>query len=339
MASANPSQRRLRQALVLVLVSVVVLSTGVGLVWWESAKSSRTEQSGPVIANWDALAPEVRQIRVQTRDQTFDLERQDGRWLMPSRGGYRVDDARIADLDQAMRDLQYESSMTRNPAMFERLSLGDPADGGEGIRLTILSGEGAVLADLIMGRSRGEDGVYLRPAGGPRAYAASGTMPALADPGYWLGLEFMNLDPGSVARSRVVPSEGTGYELARAGLSARNFDLRSPRGYTMTTAGAANGVAVAGARVRFRDVRPAAVQDDLPSASHAAVMFSGLAYSYTFYPEGRRYWARLEITAVSNDVEERARRLTRMTDGWEFEVSEDAYERMTRPISIFAAPG
>lgn len=331
-----PSSRRTRIALGVMVTSLVVLGSGLGLIWRDAGLSARPDVSGPVVENWTDVAGSVRQIRVETAETSFTLERYDSGWRMPSRGGYPVDDTRIAALDETLSSLSYEAAMTRNEEMFERLSLGDPADGGGGTRLTVTGEGGQVLTDLIIGETRGEDEVYIRPTGGPRAYRVRGQFPDLDDAGRWLGLDFMNLDPESIARARVVPITGPGYELARAGFSARNFDLRNPRTYTLSTTGSANGVAVSGARVRFRDVRPAADIVALPVASHAGVTFSGLAYVYAIYPEDGRYWVRLDIQAVSDDVEERANRLSGIVEGWEFEISADAFERMTRPIENFA---
>lgn len=336
--SSTPAQKRLRIALIIGLAGLAALIIGIGAVWRDASLNARPDVSGPVLPGWSAAAPRAERIEIVGPDGLFSLERTDQGWVMPGRGGYRVRPERIAELDSALSGLRYSAAMTRDPDKYARLGLVAPDQGGEAVRLTVSDGGGTVLADLLFGGERGEDGLYLRAPGGERAYAAAGTMPDLDAVDRWLGLDFFDLDPARVARAQVTPESGPGYSLAKAGLSARNFDLREPRGWRLVTSGAGNGVAVAGARVRFRDVRPAGTLEGEPVAAHAAVTFDGIAYAYTFYDAGEARWARLEVSAAADDARERAAHLEALSQGWAFEVSADAYERMTRPLDQLAEP-
>lgn len=257
---------------------------------------------------------------------------------MPSRGGYPVRAERIAELDEALAALSYRRAMTRDPDKFPRLGLGDPLAGGDGVRLAVIDASGEALTRLVVGERRDGGGVYLRPVGAERAFAADGDLPELGDPGRWLGLEFWDIDPSAVARARIRPETGPTWFVQRAGLASRNYDLMEPDGWSLITGGAANGVATAGARLRFRDVKPAGEVDGAFVARHAGVTFSGIAYTFDFVAEGEARWALIEVEARADDAAERAERLRRLTEGWAFRVSQDAYERLTRPLAGVAEP-
>lgn len=338
-AALTPMRRRRRQAVLAAGAAGLLLAAGALAIWRDSAAGAPPQVSGLVAPQWSAQANEAARIDITTANGAFSLQRDGETWVMPSRGGYMVRPARIAALDAALSELRLERAMTRDPDKFARLGVDDPESGGAGVRLTVRDGEGGVLASLVAGRER-EDGAgaYIRLSDRTRAYAVSGALPDLGDPGVWLGLDFWDLDPASVARARITPERGPAWFVQRAGIGQRNHELMEPRGWSLITGGAANGVATAGARLRFRDVRPAETLSGEPAASHAAVTFSGLAYRFDFIAEGDTRWAVIEVEAVADDAEARAARLSDMTQGWAFQVSDDAYERLTRPLDQVAEP-
>lgn len=324
--------RRARRAFMIAALGFGLLLAGAAALVLDTSRGARPDVSGPVLPGWRGMAGEAAFMEVITPDTMFRVERGEAGWTMPSRGNYPVRAEFLAELDAGLAGLQYAGALTRDPARHDRLGVGDPAEGGTGTRLTIVDSRHMVLASLIIGDARGEDGVYLRPASGQRAFAAQGTLPGLGEPGRWLGLDFFNLDPARVARAFIVPETGPAYILEREAPSLRNFELTSPRTWQLITAGAANGVAGAGARVRFRDVGEGATPASRPAALHRATTFDGLTYEYRFYRVEGAIRAYISADAANHDTMDEAARLRAATEGFWFEVSEDAFERMTRPL-------
>ncbi len=333
------SERRLKHALFAGAGAAVLVVAGVVSITLDAQRASAPQVSGPVLPGWSAQASDAAAIEIIAADGPFRMIRTEAGWVMPSRGDYPVRAERIAALDAALSTLRFERAMTRDPDKFDRLSLGDPLEGGEGVRVIVLDDAGERLADLVAGRTQADgDGVYVRPAERARAFAASGDLPPLADPGVWLGLDFWSFEPSAIARARIEPESGEVYFVQRAGVAQRNYELLEPADYRLITGGAANGVATAGARLRFRDVRPAQDLDGSFVARHVGATFSGLAYRFDFIAEGEERWAVISVEAVADDAEPRAERLRGFTDGWAFLVSDDAYERLTRPLDQLAEP-
>lgn len=338
--SVNPLHtRRLRLAAVAGASAAAVFAAGLVSITLDARSASVPAVAGPVLADWSARAAQAATIEITAADTQFRLTRTEDGWVMPSRGDYPVSAERIAELDDALSQLRFERAMTRDAEKFDRLGLGDPLADGQGVRLTVLDENDAVLADLIAGAAQADgDGVYIRPVAGVRAFAARGVLPPLADPGVWLGLNFWDFEPSAVARARIEPERGEAYFVQRAGMAQRNYELMTPDTHRLITGGAANGVAVAGARLRFRDVRPAQNLEGAFVARHVGATFSGLAYRFDFIAEGEERWALISVEALADDAEDRADRLRAFTQGWAFQVSEDAYERLTRPLDQLAEP-
>jgi len=324
--------RRARRAFAIGAVGAVLLAAGCIVLVADAGRSTRPDVSGPVLPGWSDIAASATSIEIISPDTMFRMERGEAGWTMPSRGEYPVRAQYLADLDAGLASLTYAAALTRDPDRFDRLGVDDPETGGDGTRLTILDGQGDTLTSLVIGNARGEDGLYLRPASSNRAYAAQGNLPDISDPGRWLGLDFFNIDPARVGRAYIVPETGPAYILERDNPATRNFSLISPRTWQLITAGAANGVANAGSRVRFRDVGETEGDPGQPVSLHRASTFDGLTYEYRFYRVDGVIRAHINVDAGNHDVMDEAARLRRNLDGFWFAVSDDAYERMTRPL-------
>ncbi len=333
----NLRTHRLRISLGAGFAAAVLMAVGVGSIVMDAQRASLPDVSGPVLPDWIENASNAASIEIMGPQTQFRLTRTEAGWVMPSRGNYPVRAEQIAALDAALSTLRFERAMTGDAQKYGRLGLSDPLSGGNGTRLIILDEAENRLADLFVGRTQNDgEGVYVRPANRGRAFAASGALPALTDPATWLGLNFWAFEPSAIARARIEPETGQAYFVQRAGVAQRNYELLDPSGYRLITGGAANGVATAGARLRFRDARPSETLEGSVVAGHAGATFSGLAYRFDFIAEDEARWAVITVQALSDDAEPRAERLTEITDGWAYQVSEDAYERLTRPLDQLA---
>lgn len=329
--------RRAQRALLVAIGGLVLLAAGTAALIMDSGRGARPAVDGPVLPGWSSIAGNAALIEIITPDTMFRMERGETGWTMPSRGHYPVRPEYLAELDAGLESLRYAAALTRDPERYDRLGVDDPETGRAGTRLTILDSDGMRLASLVVGNARGEDGLYIRPAESERAFAVDGSLPDIADPGRWLGLDFFNIEPSRIGRAYVVPEQGPAYILERDGPATRNFELVSPRTWQLITAGAANGVASAGARVRFRDAGEAQADGSRPVALHRATTFDGLTYEYSFYRSDDMIRARITIDAANHDVMDEAAVLRRYVEGFWFAVSADAYERMTRPLEQAAA--
>ncbi|MCW5724455.1 MAG: DUF4340 domain-containing protein [Maricaulaceae bacterium] len=337
--SAAADRKRLRQALAAGAAGALALLAGLVLVWRDAAQSAPAEMAGRVLPGFPEQAEAVARYEIKGAAGGFAVVRGAGDgWTLPERGGYPAAAARAERLAAFLHGLEYEGARTRDPARLDRLGLGDPADGGEGVRVRALDARGRALADIVIGRAWGEAGVYVRFAGDSQVYAARGARPDAGSIGDWMALDFVSLGPDAIIRARVRPEAGPAYVLERPGLSARNFVLAEPQGWTLMTAAAGDGVGGALARIRFRDVRPAQQLTGAFAARHEAETFDGLRVILDIHAEGGERWATVSARAAAPAAEARAEALAARAQGWAYLLSDLSAERLTRPLARLADP-
>ena len=335
----GPFKRRRDLALTTLGLGLALIAWGLISIWMDEQRAQTPNVSGPVFENWSSVSDRADRIEIMSRASMFALERQDAGWVMPSRANYQVEPTQIAALDDLIGQMQLERAMTRDPRKLDRLGLGDPSDGGTGLRVRVLDSANDELVAFVLGDAqRDGSGVYLRRADEARAYAVTGEHRDLTDLSRWLGLDFWSLDASAIARAEIRSEDGQDWIVDRASLAQRSFSLVAPQDWRLITSGAANGVASAGAQLRFRDVRPRESLSGAIVAQHVATTFSGLVYQFDFVAENEERWVVITARALNSDADARAEHLNGITRGWAYLVSDDAYERLTRALNQVAEP-
>lgn len=335
-------RKRLKQLGLTGGVAAAVLAGSVVAGVLDARQAWRPDVSGPVLAGWSETVGDTARIEIRSADDHFNLTRNGGIWVMPSRDGHPVNPARIADLDRLLGSLSYDGVRTADPAKHARLGLAEPGESGAGTRVTLSAADGTALADLVLGDMRAGR-IYVRFPDNDRTYAALPgpliqDMPDIFLADRWLDLDFIELGRSNIARTVIRPESGPTYVLERASPTSRNFALRSPAGWQPITAGAGNGPGASLSRLRFRDVRSADRLGGDIVASHSAETFEGLRVRMDIIAMGDTRWAMVSAEALSDDAEADAAALNARTQGWAYLLSDLSADRLLRPLDGIADP-
>src|SRR5262249_17817714 len=150
---------------------------------------------------------------------------------------------------------------------------------------------GGPLADWIFGATR-EGGAFIRRPGEMQTYAATGDIPDMASPAFWMDLDFLKLERVDIAQTTITPEDGPAYSLVRGAPAASDFGVTAAAdGMELITAGAANGPGGAMAELRFLDVEPRDFVTGEPAGRHTARTFDGLEITLEVFRDGEDAWA------------------------------------------------
>jgi Domain of unknown function (DUF4340) len=328
--SQGPNQKRARAALVLVVMAVVAVVLAGGSILLQRATIGQPVITGKFLPEIAADMPQVRTIKIETKNDTYNLVRRGTKWVMPERGDYPVSEAAMSGLAKGLSELTYKDKRTSDPTQFARLGVDRPSDESDGTMITIKGGSGQIIDSFHIGQ-KGEV-MFGRLAGMNDVFELGGKLPELRGAAAWLDLKVVDMNPETIASvSGQLQGEGR-YDI-----------VRRPDGGFAPVGGVANVTATTAAIALTKwapiDVIAASALTTDPIASHVTTLKSGVAVSVTAYEEEARNWVVLSAEATGAEGIETATTINQRTDGWAFELSDTDFADLTfKRAAIIGGP-
>ena len=227
------------------IVLAVVTVTTVAASW--IAVDKRYRQTVLEARGGEVVFPDLRGrmgsvavIEVGRAGAGFALERRGDGWSNAGLGGYPARVELVETVLSGIADLRYLEPKTARAALYPKLGVEDAGPGAGSTRLTLGDGDGAVLADLIVGKARprtanaDREGVYIRIPGRERAWLAEGALDVHRDAAGWSDREIADIDARSIRSLAVRHADGEVVDLHRAEPGDRKLTLRNlPAGATV----------------------------------------------------------------------------------------------------------
>jgi uncharacterized protein DUF4340 len=222
------------------------------------------------------------------------LEQQEARWRVRE-SEYAADAVKVRRLLIALSELKIAETKTADPARYAALGVEEPdAATATSVRVE-LDGLGAPTA-LIVGRSAGTQGSFVRRPGEAQVFAARPALDLARTPRDWMLRGFLDLASARIAAVEVARADGPAWRAERAGRAAEHFGVPNlPTGKELTSAGAADPAGSAFSNLEFDEVR--ATQPRVPGAKRHQVAvrcFDGLTVTLGADPGGEVHWLSVE---------------------------------------------
>ena len=322
---------RTRTAILLVLLAAGLFGAG----WYYGlAPASLTQQSatGPQAALvFPGLAPQLgsaARVAITSKGQTFTLARAGEGWGLAEHGSYPVLPDKLRELLTGLTELRLTEPRTSDPALLERLGLGDPASATSTATLVrVLDGNGRVLAELIVGHRRVRahgvvpESIYVRRPGENQTWLAEGRLPVDADQQVWLDRDIANIEAKRVA-SVVVHRGGAVLEFGRDGDKPA---LKAPAVHPKLDEYRVEDVFRSLENLTLTDVQPAAQEPGEQVGTATITLTDGTAVDVTVFgatkakadpgePAGKDIWTQFAVRGESDE----AKKLSARVKGWAY---------------------
>lgn len=268
----------------------ILAAVAVGLVILMFALE--TDDTGPA-ADGGRLLPGLadaavglEEIRVQGpgADDDVTLRRDGDAWTVAERDGYPADMATLRQLVLALAEAEIVEAKTADPASYERLGVGDPAEGGSGAKVT-LEGGGESYAVILGDPARG-DYRYARVAGDARSALIDRNPDLPDDVAGWLEDTLVDIPAGEIRRVRIAHADGETIVIGKDDVEQTDFTvLDIPEGRELQYATVANGIGGALAGLTLDDVRSAPAEPAEPDATTVYETFDGTTVTVTVRAE------------------------------------------------------
>lgn len=355
-----------RKVLVLAAVAVVVLIAALLLSRPESAHESKQAALYPQLKSELNSVTAVRIFKAGDV-RAVELMRDNDEWSVSEREGYPADAGKIRKLLLALADAKTLEQKTSNPDNYAALNVEDlskPDAGGSRVEVAGV----ATPVDLIIGKSSGVKGTYVRRASEPASWLIDQTLDASAQPSDWLRTSIVDVSADRIQSVTVTTEGARAYSAEKAARADADFkaSLAVPKGKEIDKY-ALNGFASALTSLTLSDVHSARDFENEKPAAHATIRtFDGLVVDLdgwtrdgkhfvaakTSYDEAlaKRFHvdtrapektdAKVDNTeaanpapAASEDVAQKAKDLNARLTGWVFEISDYKYEAIFKPAA------
>ncbi len=323
-----------RVAYVIGIAAIVTLLAWFALMM-DARRLSPPEASGPVLPGFSASVGDATLITIQTKDAIYRIARTDRGWALRDKGDYPVRRERLAQFADGLAGLHYVRPMTRDPDKLERLGLGDPKKGGEGVLVQVQDAKGALLANLVLGIE--PRGLYVRKPDDTQSWAVKGELPPLKDPAAWLDLAPITLDPARIARVDVAPPEGPSYAVKRETRTQRDFALDRPfQDFIVLTPVGLNAVGASVAQLAPIDVAAAPAITGALRARVVTRTFDGLVIESELHQIGTRYWVKLIARGENEEAMKEAAAINARAGPWAYGLTELSFRDFAPPLGLIA---
>lgn len=274
-------------------------------------------------------------IRVRLGDSAYTLKRaQAGSndWVMIESGNYPVRPDRLSALAEGLIGLEWGAKRTTDPTKLKLLGLGDPANGGNGAYLEVVSQDDSILSALITGRR--EDRLYARRPDETNAFRVIGNLPPLYTREAWLDLNIVDMAPDVIGAVRITDVRGDSLYLTRApGTGSRAFRPAPPfESDQLISRLATSGPALALSRLAPIDVKPSAALETARIARHITSTHDGLEVDISAYREPDGFYITLRAVEAGEGAR-RAETINMKAEGWAFRLTEFDWNELTPPVS------
>lgn len=340
--SAELAETRYRRVRWAIIIAAAVTFLAWLAVTVDAERLKPPKAAGAVLPGFAKSVSDANLIVIQTKDATYRIARTNRGWALRDKGDYPVRRERLAQFTAGLEGLTYVRPMTRDPDKLDRLGLGDPSKGGEGVLVQVQNAQGAYLANLVLGIE--PRGLYMRDPVKTQSWAVKGDLPPLKDPAAWLDLAPITIDKTRIAQVDVYPPAGGQYSVTRANAQTRDFALQKPYDrYLVLTPEGVNDVGQSIAAFTPINVAAAPAIGGAVTAKLTIRTFDGLVIECELYTDRGAHWLKLVARGDSPAALTEAQQINARAAAWAYGLSEADYTAFAPPVWLIArsptAPG
>src|SRR5690606_6938117 len=301
-----PGEERAMSArtLRLLAVAVVVLFAAVWLV--DRQRGGGTREDGLLLPGLEARLDEITAVRITDADGEVRIVREDDDWIVPAKGGYPADVAKLRELLLGLAEARRIEQKTANPELYDRLGVQDPEQEGASGKRVASEGLGEADFEVILGDSAQRDYRYARIAGDATSWLIDRNPKLPDDAAGWLVPEITDIPASRVQSVTIRHEGGDTIAIRKADAGDTNFTVDNiPEGRELSYPSVANSIASALDNLNLDDVRRAGEgaadsEGDVEPSRVTTVFrtFDGLEVTVESTGTEDETWIRLAAAAV-----------------------------------------
>jgi hypothetical protein len=327
----NPKRR---QMTILLGASAVAIAVAAAAVFQQSTSTAPQFQEHPFFPGLADRLPQLGEIAITTKSGAFHVRLQQGKWVIPERGGFPADPGQVRSTALGLADLTVLEPKTDRADWLSYVGLVAPDKGGDAVDVKISDSAGKPIGEMLLGHTQGgadalgRNTVYVRQPNETQSWLARGSLTLKSNVTDWLDRNVLNIERDRVKGASVTPEKGPAYNLERASKDQPDFKLLDmPAGRSLSFDGSPDGVAGAIASFTFDDVAKADQFDFTKAPQSIEHTFDGLDLTVKIATKGMEHWATVTAAATDAKVQAEAAKINANLGGWAFKLPDDKVQQ------------
>jgi hypothetical protein len=327
----NPKRR---QMTILLGASAVAIALAAAAVFQQSTSTAPQFQQHPFFPGLADRLPQLGEIAITNKSGAFHVRLQQGKWVIPERGGFPADPGQVRSTALGLADLTVLEPKTGRADWLSYVGLVAPDKGGDAVDVKISDGAGKPIGELLLGHTEGaadplgRNTLYVRHPDETQSWLARGSLTLKPNVTDWLDRNVLNIDRDRIKGASVTPEKGQSYNLARDSKDQPDFKLLDmPAGRSLSFDGSPDGVAGAIASFTFDDVAKADQFDFTKAPQSVEHSFDGLDLTVKIATKGVEHWATVTAAAADPKVQAEAAKINASLGGWAFKLPDDKVQQ------------
>ncbi|MCH7936811.1 MAG: DUF4340 domain-containing protein [Proteobacteria bacterium] len=261
------------------------------------------------------------------------LRRGAGGWTFKEKLDYPAREVKIKRAVLGLAELKLAEPKTKAPEKFSKLELRDPGSDGAKSRLaTLYDKDGALLAEIIVGKRRRTlpgsvtGGVYIRRPGENQTWLASGGAEITDEWLNWLERKIVDVESTRVKRVVIRHPDGQTLSVSKATAESEDFTIDDmPEGKKLIFKSGPNAVGASLSALQLDDIEKGSPAfDPKATVSTEVTTFDGLSVKVMTAKRDGDFWLRLEVTGEAGgdgEASKEANEIIARTGGWTYKIS------------------
>ncbi len=268
-------------------------------------------------------------IEIRQGDKSVTLERKGGQWTLKERNGFPVNAEKARTLAVQLAQSVLVEPRTQSKERHHLLELEDPTQAGaKSRRVRVLDAKGAVLADVVIGKSKwgafGSDkpGVYVRRIDETQTWLATGDPKPVTELREWVSATVFEIDSTKLRRLTIEHPGEAAIKLERGDAKDATYKVAEiPAGKKMKANAGLDAIPAAFSSLELEDVRPLAQTPAGPGVTVMRLEGKDVpSATFRLRTEGDAVWLSFEATGDSEATKKAAEALNARARGWEFKL-------------------
>ena len=312
-------------AVATVLALIVALTT-----FASQTRLAQVRDSGaPLFPGFAAQAGRIARIELQQGDKKVALARDKDSWSLADRAGYPAKVEPVRGLLSKLAQAELVEAKTRNKDRYGLLELEDPSGKDAKSNLVrLLDDKGAVVAEVVVGKKRGDafgsakSGTYVRKPADAQTWLANADINVpiavrdLVQPGV------IDVPAAKIASISIeIPGEEPLKITRDAADTSKHALLGMPEGKKLKDGSAVGAIVRGAGTIELEDVRKSGTTPAGDAAGVAKLEADGgLTVTLQLRQEGEAYWLSVDATGAEGDAKKTAEEIMGRTKGWEYKI-------------------